>query len=170
MASAPAWLVTPVARILAEPGVTEADRLAAIGALGAIRTRDSMRVLLEQAKVDPLRSGKVRTAVMGALARLSGRAEFGEDLNRWQLWYGQVQWLPEAEWRRELAEGLAGRADGLARERDQAVARLIESLRQQYIQIETVDDRSGQLVRLLRLSFYHLHCPLRSSYFVLQRN
>lgn len=178
MPSAPVWLLEPL-RSLMDPaegeagatgvagdaggavgaggaaGISAARRQAIIAAAGSIRTRDSLRWLIDQAgrAVRSARDGgqdRPAAPVFRAMVRLSGRAEFGENLERWSLWLSQVEWISEAEWRRELAEGLAAQTDELARQRGRAVERLVGSLRAAYNATESIADRSARLAEFLR--------------------
>jgi hypothetical protein len=117
---APAWLGGPLARLLAEGSVD--DRPVVAAALGSVRTRESFRALLNAAiRAD---SPRLTDAATGAMARLTGRSDIGGDLAGWERLLGQVQWLPEAEWRLTLAEWLARGADQTIRDRDAAMSRL----------------------------------------------
>ncbi|MFN7020831.1 MAG: hypothetical protein ACK4WH_05835, partial [Phycisphaerales bacterium] len=153
MSSAPPWLLDALKQRIArldEPatpapaiGASELRR-AIIEAAASIRTRDCVQWLIEQAG----RSDRSEVACR-ALARLTGRSEFGLDANRWALWFGQVAWLSDAEWRRVLAEGLASRADDLAAQRDRLLERVLASARRAYSAVESPADRSALLVQYL---------------------
>lgn len=149
MPAAPPWLMEPFAAIAESCGQTPADRLRrseVLAAIGSIRTRDASRWLIDLAKSD----GTATADAVRALIRLSGKDEFGGDLNRWSLWLGQVQWVSDAEWRRELAESLAARNDKLTRERDRAIERLLAELRHGYLAVQSSPDRSTMLADLLK--------------------
>jgi len=146
--SAPVWLVAPLGRLLTGAELPESERLGVVAALGSVRSRDALRVLIDTARSSTTNPG-IRQSALAGLTRLSGRTQFGDDLNRWELWYGQVQWLPEAEWRRELAEGLAARADALAAVQQSTLARLLDAMNQQYLRLEDARERSAKLVQLL---------------------
>lgn len=147
--NAPPWMTPRLVALLALPDLAEPARLAAVRALGSVRTRDSVRALIDVAAAAiGIDRAPLRDAAFEGLARLSGHAEFGADLNRWQLWFGQVQWISEAEWRRELAESLAARADQLAVQRQQAAGRLVEEVRRRYVTLESAGDRSLRLIEL----------------------
>ncbi|MBC7834296.1 MAG: HEAT repeat domain-containing protein [Phycisphaerales bacterium] len=129
-AAAPEW-VLPLLQKLAASDDTD-RRIAAIAAMGSVRTRESVAALIALAGAD---SEPVRQGALASLTRLTGRAEPGGNVLAWRTWFDAVQWLPEAEWRSVLAEGVAGRADRLSRQRDQAVARLVELTRKAYLEV-----------------------------------
>lgn len=154
--NAPVWLLEPLSAALSsDVAATPERRRLLVQALGSIRSRDAVRILIDLARPAPGVSSTPSApspldAIFPALIRLTGHAEFGSDLNRWALWYGTMQWLPEAEWRRTLAESLARRADTLLTERDRVVSRLIETLRQRYLSLDAIEERSNMLADLMR--------------------
>lgn len=151
-ASAPPWLAASliqIGRADATDGPQQAERAAAIAALGSIRTRDAVRGLIAIAGASDTPQ-PMASACYGALARLSGHEEFGTDHRAWSMWLTQIEWLPEAEWRRLLAEGLAGQMDTVLRERDAAVARLLESFKKDVQSASTIEDRSRVIERAMR--------------------
>lgn len=139
--------IVPIAR--AEGAAADAPaeiRVSAVRALGSIRTRLSARTLIDvAANPEP-----IGPAAIQSLVRLSGRADLGAERSRWEVWFGQVEWSTEAEWRRVLIEGLAARADGLASKSDVAVNKLVDVLARRYAAAESSSDRSAQLVSMLR--------------------
>lgn len=154
MSSAPPWLLDPLKHRIAqldEPTIptpatgTSEIRRAVFEAAASIRTRECVHWLIEQAG----RTDRSEVACR-ALVRLTGRSEFGLDANRWALWFGQVAWVSDAEWRRVLAEGLASRADDLAAQRDRLLERVLASARRAYSAAESPADRSTLLVQYLQ--------------------
>lgn len=150
MPTAPGPLAKPLATIAAARDHASDSpmdlRLAAVRALSSVRTRESARALFDlTASTEP-----IRTAALSALARLSGRADLGEDRARWERWLGGVEWTTEAEWRRVLAEGLAARADALSARSESALAKLVEVLSRRYAATEAAAERSSQLASMLR--------------------
>lgn len=150
MPSPPAWALPAVGALVSDARLSDDLRVEAINALSAFRVPEAVRVLLDAARDGGGRRPEVRDAAFAGLIRLSGHAEFGTDLNRWQTWFGQVQWLSEAEWRRDLVEALGARADALGRQRDQFAARLTDALRLEYLGLDSQADRSRRLVELFR--------------------
>lgn len=146
--SPPAWVLPAVSGLVEDESLAADMRIEAINALSAFRSRDAVRVLLDQARKDGVATSEVREAAFSGLVRLTGHAEFGADINRWQTWFGQVQWLSEAEWRRDLVEALAARADALSRQRDQFANRLVDAIRLQYLGLDSQAERSERLVEL----------------------
>lgn len=142
--SAPAWLVAPLTTLAADGPMPQ--RVLAVTALGSVRTRDALSHLLafsdnpEPALAD---------SALRAMARLTGKPEFGADRKQWALWFSQVQWLPEAEWRRVLAESLAAAADLAAAQRDRAESRTADLLRRRFQAAQPGDERTALVVELL---------------------
>ncbi len=148
MSNAPAWLVGPC-RGLIEAGPTPAPvRLAAVNALGSVRSRDSIRVLLTW--LDSAARPELSDPAARALVRLTGRAEMGSDPRRWREWFATVEWLPEGEWRGVLAQGLAEATDRATRERDRSVSLLVDALRSNFQDATNADQRSAMLARFLQ--------------------
>jgi hypothetical protein len=115
-------------------------------ALGALRLRDSARLLLDLAGPD--RPASVRQVVLTALARLSGRDDLGPDRAAWEEWFDSVAFLSEADWQAHLAANHARRADRLARELDATRQELTPIYRRLYGQLPP-PDRPGLLAYLL---------------------
>lgn len=143
--SAPAWLLPPLAETALS--ATGADRVAVIDAVGSIRTRDAVRLLL--AHTEPAQPQPVRDAAFAALARLTGR-DLGPDAAAWRAWFEPVQWLPEAEWLRVLTEGLAQGMDRVTASRDRWLSRAVEAHRRLYVEETRAPERSAMLAALLR--------------------
>ncbi len=150
MPSPPAWALPMVEVLVKERSLSDDERVEAINAISAFRSRDAVRALLEAARNGSADRPEVRDAAYAGLIRLSGHAEFGADLSRWETWYGQVQWLSEAEWRRDLLEALSARADALSLQRDQFASRLVDALRLGYLGLDSQAERSKRLVELFR--------------------
>lgn len=148
LSNAPAWLVGPCRGLIEAAGSPGPVRLAAVNALGSVRTRDSIRVLL--ALLDAGERPELREPAARALLRLTGRSELGSDARRWREWFATVEWLPDAEWRAVLAQGLAEAADRAARERDRSVALLVDALRANFQDSESPEQRSAMLARFLQ--------------------
>ena len=150
--SAPPWLAAPLIQIGrgdAPDAARQSERVAAIAALGSVRTRDAVRGLITIAGA-PDTPAPLLSTCYAALARLSGREDLGTDHRAWSMWLTQIEWLPEAEWRRVLAEGLAGQIDGVLRERDAAVTRLVDAFRKDVQAATNVEDRSRLIERAIR--------------------
>jgi hypothetical protein len=151
IAVAPAWLSGPLARVARDRGaggVQREERLAAVVALGSVRSREAAAALIDIA-ADPETATDLRAAAFPALARLSGRDDIPATLDAWQGWLASVKWLPEAEWRRVLAEGLAEKADRAERERSFASDRLVDVLREQFFDATAGAERSRLIERAL---------------------
>lgn len=143
---APGWLVGPLADVAA--AVSADRRPRKLSALGSIRSRDSVRALLRYTRAE--HPAAVREAALAALTRLTGRFELGNDVERWHSWFSEVEWLTEAEWQRVLAEGLAGRADRVARDRERTVGRLVDVLRRTYLESGSIEARWEMAAAWLR--------------------
>lgn len=125
------------------------DRAAVIGALGSVRTPASARALIEAAeKAGP---GAERDAAFAALARMTGRTDLGSDAAAWHAWFARMEFLDEGAWQRSLAEGLAARADQLARANEQGMDRLVREKRDRFRAIppEDLAGRSRYIAGLL---------------------
>lgn len=144
-AVAPAWLLPPLAEAALAAG---ADQAAVIDAVGSIRTRDAVRLLLDH--TDPALPQPVRDAAFASLARLTGRADLGTDAAAWRAWFEPIQWLPEAEWLRVLTEGLAQGLDRVTASRDRWAGRAVEAHRRLYVEETRASERSAMLAALLR--------------------
>lgn len=145
LSTAPGWLLPPLAA--AAHAAQPADLPAILDAAGSIRTRDSVRLLLSY--TDATHPAPVRDAAFAALARLTGRSDLNTDAVAWKTWFESVQWLPEAEWLRVLAEGLAERADRVTRSRDRWASRAVEAIRRVYVDETRPAERSAMLAAML---------------------
>lgn len=148
MSNAPAWLVGPCRALLEDESTPANLRMSAIGALGSVRTRDSVRVLLSW--IDSPARPELREPAARALGRLTGRADLGHDARQWRSWFATVEWLPDLEWRTHLAQGLAEAADRATRDRDRSTAMLIDALRDGFQDAQTPEQRSSMLVQFLQ--------------------
>lgn len=152
--SAPAWLAKPLAALPSHredegsnSAVPQGEiQIEAVRALGSVRTREAAKALLELTSNE---DAPVAEA-FAALARLSGRDDLGMDRARWDAWFGQIEWLSEAQWRKALVDSLAARADGLAIAADTATSRLLEFQRRRYQSTESMTDRSALLAGMMR--------------------
>lgn len=149
---APPWLAAPLIRLVRDSGATDtslARRSLAIGALSSVRSRDAIRGLVTIAG-DPATPDSLTASAYKALARLTGHEEFGADHQAWTLWLSQIEWQPEAEFRRILAEGLAAQTDRLTRERDSAADRLTDDLRAAVQAAASIEVRSRLIEHAIR--------------------
>ncbi|MBL8762970.1 MAG: hypothetical protein JNM07_01710 [Phycisphaerae bacterium] len=148
-ANAPEWLLEPLEALARSGAETDSDRMSAVyRALGSVRSPRAVRALIDA--LAGKREGAARDAAAAALSRLTGRADLGASPSRWRDWYASVEWLPEPEWRRIIAEGVAARADELARGLDGALGRLVELKRSEYRLTASPEGRSALLAALLR--------------------
>jgi hypothetical protein len=148
MAAAPAW-IGPYLTRLADAAPTERVP-AVLAALGPVRTREVARALIMKLGGGAGGPGDpgVQEAAARALVRLSGRTDLGSDAEAWRKWFGALEWVSEAEWRRVVGDGLAARAAALEAQRDDAVRRLVESERRRFLASE-VGERAAVLAALL---------------------
>jgi len=151
-----AWMLEPFRAIVEHPQTASSGRSAAILAIGSIRSREAMRTLIPW--LDDRARPELREVAARALSRQTGRADLGADQRRWREWFGQVEWLPELEWRTLLAQNLADAADRAVRERDRSTAMLLDSLRARFQDAATSAQRSAMLVEFLR----HEVSPVRT--------
>jgi hypothetical protein len=78
--------------------------LALISLLARSPSRDAVRVMLDRVLApDSWASEALRAAAFDALTSQTGKSEFGSDLKQWRAWWSAAQWLPESEWRAEVA-------------------------------------------------------------------
>ena len=151
--SAPAWMAKDLAALAKDPATAASSpvptteiQVQAVRGLGSVRTRESARALMAlTSEPDP-----IGAAAFAALARLSGREDLGADRARWDTWFGQVEWLSEAQWRKCLVDSLAARADALSGGADAAIGRLLDLQRRRYQSIESMSERSTMLASLIR--------------------
>lgn len=142
------WMLDALRSTVDHPQIPANTRGTAIIAIGSVRTRDAARMLISW--LDDRARPELREHAARALARLTGRADLGADQRRWRDWFAQVEWLPELEWRTQLAQSLAEAADRAARERDRSTGMLLESLRARFQDARTTEQRSSMLVGFLR--------------------
>jgi hypothetical protein len=142
------WMQDPLKAIVEDPQTPGVARNSAIMAIGSIRTRDAARLLIGW--LDDRARPELREHAARALIRLTGRADMGADHRKWRDWFAQVEWLPELEWRTQLAQSLAEAADRAAKERDRSTGLLLESLRARFQDAPTPEQRSAMLVEFLK--------------------
>lgn len=111
----------------------QAEPIPAFQAVAAFRTRNAASVLSEY--LADSWSASVRTAACAALARLTGRDEFGPDPARWSAWAREMAALSDSDWDRALARGHAARADRLTAEVQGLRQQLALVYRRYYVQI-----------------------------------
>ncbi len=140
------WIVPGiVARVEHEGAQRRAEWVAC---LGVIRTRDSLRAILKFAEHGE--STGVREAAFASAVRLTGQYQFGTDHKRWSDWFAGVEWLPEPDWQRTLAEGFTQYAAHLEAQREAVLRRLIESERRRFIETTSEGDRWNLLAVQLK--------------------
>ncbi|MBC7771631.1 MAG: hypothetical protein H7210_03975, partial [Pyrinomonadaceae bacterium] len=146
MASGPEWALAPMVELLAAAPVEKRAEL--LRCMSSIRTREAIRAILNSAKTSTL--PEIREAAFTSLRRLTGRDELGSDETRWSDWFAGVEWLPEPEWRRVLAEGLAQYTQSMKSQRDLLLARLLDSERRRCLDAPTEPDRWNILASFLK--------------------
>ncbi len=119
-------------------------------ALSKYRTREAIRpiitrVLGENAGAD----AELRFAAMRTLVAQTGNEDFGDSASRWRAWWGEVQMLPEAEFRLRIADTLAKQSGVLRRQRDELSSRLIDAYRRLHSSMNEAE-RGTLLTELLR--------------------
>ncbi|MGD9691205.1 MAG: hypothetical protein AB7G17_00010 [Phycisphaerales bacterium] len=90
-----------------------------------------------------------RTALWGALVRLTGRDDLPAEPALWDGWWREHGFLPEGEWRVRLSNAQAARAQRLARERDALTTRLADAYGRVYA-LTRAEERSGMLAGMLK--------------------
>lgn len=141
-AVAPTHLTASLAKL-----VTRGDRVGLLAAegLGSIRTPAAARALIEAMNAESA-SRELVVACSRALRRMTGRLDLGQDSKGWAKWLAGVEFLPEAEWRRVLLEGVAGRADELAASRAMVLSRLVEARRREFLELPQGGPRRWELL------------------------
>lgn len=142
--AAPAWIGEPLVQLAQSlaPGVPEE----VVAALASVRTQAAAHVLAEIAA--SAGDAESRARALNGLRRMTGR-DLGDDVQSWSAWLTEVEFLPEAEWRRVLWEGLAARSDELARLADAAIARIVEAKRREFIELPENGAGRAQLLAAL---------------------
>lgn len=82
-------------------------RRAAIITLGKIPTQNTARTLMQL--VQPTQPDHIRSWGFEALSDLTGIADFGDDLTRWQQWWDRHRWLEQLQWLDHLNDNYARR-------------------------------------------------------------
>lgn len=141
----PAVLFPAVQSRLREARVGEMAVL--LSAMSAFRTRGSAQTILEF--TDAGRPEAVREAAWRALTRLTGRDDLGNDARAWSEFLGQARRLSDEAWRAALVENHARRSERLSAEHDEAVSRLLESLRRVHLSTPA-EERPALLSSLMR--------------------
>lgn len=146
LAASPDWALPAMIELLAAAPAEKRPEL--LRSMACIRTRDAIRAVLVYTR--PTNPQDVRDAAFACLRRLSGRVELGSDEARWSDWFAGVEWLPDPEWRRVLAEGLAQYAQSMTTQRDALLTRLLESERRRCLDAPTEQDRWNILASFLK--------------------
>lgn len=140
----PAWTLAPL--LEASKHAADADIPALARALSSHRSRDAAAALLDL--LPRATSLDARDALFDGLERLTGRTDLSRDSQVWSAWLAQAQSWDELRWQTELARAQADRADRTDVARDQAAARLVESLRRIHLATRP-EDRPAFLSALL---------------------
>ena len=140
----PSWTLAPV--LEAVKHAADADIPVLARALSSHRSRDAAAALLDL--LPRATSLDARDALFDALERLTGRTDLSRDGQVWTAWLAQAQGWDELRWQTELARSQADRADRTDAARDQAAARLVESLRRIHLATRP-EDRPSFLAALL---------------------
>lgn len=126
--------------------------LAAIGrATGQARSRSVVRRILDFAKTDARASAqaRIRAAVFEALEYQTGRFDIGRDMDAWEAWWSEVEWVPESAWQMHLTDAHASHARA-AEGRASHLADRVEALYARLHARMDENERSALMVELLR--------------------
>lgn len=117
------------------------QQLAAVEALGSVRTRIAARELVTLAcgQASP---AQISAGAYAALTRLSGHEEFGNDCRLWSQWLMQVEVLSDAQWHQTLTTAIAAQARAAMLERDAASRRLVDRFSDELQDAQTIEERS----------------------------
>lgn len=134
-------------------------------AISSIRTPEAAKVLLTEAQnragASSSNGNGGNTAApaasadeaIKALVRLTGRSDLSANgaanLDAWQRWFESASASDQA-WSDALLRGLASAADNEAKNSDRSQQRLLDFLRQSYLDLETPEQRTAMLERLLK--------------------
>lgn len=145
-ASAPVSIWPGLERAFAAETLSEAERVALLGAAGAFRTREAVGVLIRHAASD--RPTPERETAFSSLRRLSGRWDFGQDYRAWAAWAERAQSQDEAAFLREALHWKAVNAEEARRQRSAVTGRLVETHRQLWLR-QPPEGQSAFLASLL---------------------
>ncbi len=105
-------------------------RIIALGALGYDHSQTAAGALIDM--LASRQNDSLKPTICKSLTRLTGLDEFGEDTDRWRLWWATSAKLNRQEWSEHLINNHARRADRQARQKAQMRDRLLLALRQRY--------------------------------------
>jgi len=122
---------------------------AALGALGAFRTREALETIASftgDKTPEPL-----RTAAFAALIQTTGRDELGSDPEAWKRWLDESRRLTGTEWQDLIAQGVWHRSVRLAGERAAMADLLTDGYRRLYLSLPAppANDRPRLIAQLL---------------------
>jgi hypothetical protein len=119
-----------------------------LSVLAAVRTREAASTILNVGRATN-KPESVRRAAWGALAKLSGRSDLGDNADEWRRWLDHAQSLSREEWSELVAQGMARRADSAEINRQSAITRLVEAYRRVHVSLPP-EQRSEFLAGLMR--------------------
>ncbi|MEM8757194.1 MAG: hypothetical protein AAGF47_05370 [Planctomycetota bacterium] len=125
----------------------ESQRAAALRAMGAVGTASAAAVLVEHAA--PFLPEPISEAAVGALVRMTGREDFGDDHAAWSDWLEAHRSLDRDLWQDELARGLRSRATRLSNELRRSESRTTDAYRRLFM-LAPSQDRGPLLAEMLR--------------------
>ena len=124
---------------------------AAARGAGPARNRGVVRRILNFARTDPRAAthASIRASLFQALEYQSGCFDLGRDLEAWDAWWSDVQWIPESTWHTRLSDGHARHA----RQAETQATRLADRVEALYARLHArmnEDERAALMVELLR--------------------
>lgn len=96
-------------------------------------------------------AGDAASAATRTLIEQTGRADLGMNVDRWQAWWKEQEWIPEADWLRRITQSQADRARASTARAVAAERRETELFRDLYAATSR-EERPALLSRLLRHS------------------
>ncbi|HBS29028.1 MAG TPA: hypothetical protein DEB06_06165, partial [Phycisphaerales bacterium] len=143
----------PALLVPLESMLSEGDPLVIRGALAALvhhRSKDGVRPVVDLlARLPTPAPSGVTESVIECLIAQTGMFDLGSDAARWLAWWEQAQFLPEAQWRGQIAEAQARRAARAAEAERRAARALTDLFRRLYAARED-EERSDLLVEMVR--------------------
>lgn len=141
-ATAPRWLVSPLASLARTPG---SQRLPAVEALSSVRAVEAIEVLVTLLDDE---DEALRSAADTALVRLSAREDLAGRVEGWRAYLDSMKAMAPSDRERALLGAIAARTDRLAAARAVAEAELVAVYRRLHLRTPP-EERSVLLASML---------------------
>lgn len=123
----------------------EPIRIATIEAIGSMLDKRAAETLIGLLRSD-LESESIRTAAASALSAMTGRSDVGRDRQQWDAWWATAEARSDGDFRNDLLNARATKADQTSRVARDLSTRLREALNEQF----TATPREGRAALLVR--------------------